>query len=438
MLASMVLLVSHTFGGVVAHETPTDTRVYAMRRELGWCGPKPGHLPGLDDSDCAKRFPDYFDRDYVCPVVYNNEQPRGHGSGGFGPPADTLADIAIDEEELASILPENVTVAITIVRRGGNVSAPYQVRYIGRNARKPRQPWSSSKVFAAARAAMRARELSGGLVGLDSRENGKNLQLGDLVTVITSYDTTHNLTSNALGAYFHAFGGHKLADSFIHSGLGAPADESFGGNYGESPPPALGYKLSAPGAASSPFSEPFWPDPTPNPPIPNSMSSLTMAEFLRRSVLTREKSAVPVLNNYTDAASILYGANSSTLFPGLQWGGMSMSSDVYVQRALNITAESPKGGTPEAKSHGRWRIFSKLGAGFSDTRDRFEIGLNAYVCLPVLRPLSGARMEPVPQRGLEFFLSASVHDANISGRGADEAMQGVIDTVVNHLLLNYY
>ena len=52
----------------------------------------------------------------------------------------------------------------------------------------------------------------------------------------------------------------------------------------------------------------------------------------------------------------------------------------------------------EAESQGAFRIFSKLGAGWSTSRYVGEIVSNAYACLPVL----DSEGNPVPNQGVEF------------------------------------
>ena len=71
-----------------------------------------------------------------------------------------------------------------------------------------------------------------------------NVTLSDLMTIVTSYDTTKKLTSNGIGAYYHSIGGHKHANQFIHEILGASSMETFGGNYGEPVPVTLEYTFT--------------------------------------------------------------------------------------------------------------------------------------------------------------------------------------------------
>ena len=51
----------------------------------------------------------------------------------------------------------------------------------------------------------------------------------------------------------------------------------------------------------------------------------------------------------------------------------------------------------DAATDGQWRIFSKLGYGFSNSRDVIEMLNTGYVCLPSIAAMN--------QNGAEFFLS---------------------------------
>ena len=109
----------------------------------------------------------------------------------------------------------------------------------------------------------------------------------------------------------------------------------------------------------------------------NHISALSAVEMARRIVLHREipeNLRVPGLL-WDDVQTILYGAETSTLFPGLLWGGMAADTAIFVQTALNMTAV-------EEAARGEWRIFSKLGAGWSTSRLVGEIITTAYACLP--------------------------------------------------------
>ena len=62
-------------------------------------------------------------------------------------------------------------------------------------------------------------------------------------------------------------------------------------------------------------------------------------EWIRRIVMFREDPpALHMPGGFTweDSQGILYGSDHSAMFDGLQWGGMSMSSDVYVQQSVDL------------------------------------------------------------------------------------------------------
>ncbi len=80
----------------------------------------------------------------------------------------------------------------------------------------------------------------------------------------------------------------------------------------------------------------------------------------------------------------------------------------------------------EELSQGRWRIHSKLGAGYSNDRNAGEIVTNAYVCLP--NAADGGT------RPLEFTLSARVSVPQDSTLAlADIKLQAAVATIVSRL-----
>mmetsp|Transcript_10131 Transcript_10131/g.22359 ORF Transcript_10131/g.22359 Transcript_10131/m.22359 type:complete len:418 (+) Transcript_10131:21-1274(+) len=400
--------------GVVAAPVPTDPAVYQLRRDRNWCGPghEEGAFPGLDDSGCVKVFPRYFDRSQVGQAVWRDLT-------GFGLPASKAVNNTV-VDELRSVVPpggkHDVKVAVALVRRHADGHA---VRYMGNGMeRQPHQPWSSSKVLAAHHAGAVMRSI--GDVGLDGRDEKSGWLLSDLLTVVTSYDANasrSDVSSNAIGAYMHWIGGHEDADRFLRDVIGGDVSESFGGNYGEPVPDEVGYTFQSPQTVKITSG----PHPTPTQLISNHMSCLTMAEWIRRIAMAREEG-----QDVADSESILYGAQNSELFPGLQWGGMSMGTDVYLQRAANVTEI-------DRRSGGLWRIFSKLGAGYSTTEHpgQFEITLNGYASWPVVDDKS----KPMSNRGLEFAITAAV--AADTGAEADDAMQDVVAKVSQYLISNY-
>jgi hypothetical protein len=73
--------------------------------------------------------------------------------------------------------------------------------------------------------------------------------LGDLSTVICSYDDTQGYSSNSLSSYFHDLGWRARAHDLVTSWLGQQSD-SLGGNYGEPTPSDLGFDITAAGGGA--------------------------------------------------------------------------------------------------------------------------------------------------------------------------------------------
>lgn len=439
----------------------TDQRIYEWRKFWKWCGPKHEREPlqGLDDANCAKRFPRLFDRkSWACPARWQNGDPL------FGPAAANLSQAVpnMDLSALSSIVDSDIHAAVVVIKR--NRQGSVQVRYLGNeNSIVPFQPWSSSKILAAAAASMTLRSKGQGVVGLasscensssfssesksrsSSQPSNVSTRVGDLLTTCCSYDTTLGISSNQIGAWFHSIGGHSHADKVLHQWLGAPSEETFGGDYGESIGATrlmnervlVNTPSSSNPAAEIDLSLEY---PPPTPAIANHMSALTMAEWMRRIVHAREDDGH--INNmfWEDAETILYGG--SAVAPSayvdengkpvhLQWGGASMSSDIYLQLAAGINGSSEV----EKNAKGQWRIFSKLGFGYSDERSQFELVLNGYTCLPIL-----SEGEGVSRGGLEFAISmwASDNEHKDAGRALDLRFQQATKNVTQFLLENYY
>lgn len=343
-----------------------------------WCG---SGLQYLDDAYCAKKFPTSFDREWSCPVNVLSTPPSGYLPDG---------QIAVDTTALEFLVTSGANLCLILTKRiKSSESSPvnlYNKYYCAGNisATQVWETWSSSKIFAMANAAghLRAEEpsCSPGTAGLDSFTTGKlgKTPLGDLATVVCSYDHTAGYSSNALSSYFHDMGWRQRLHDLVSSswpalppGLGAGL--TLGGNYGEATPADLSLTLTtANGAAQCSAAKDPWPTT-----YANSLSALAAAEMTRRIVQHREVSSELRFPgaDWKDIRDELYGPAESLLFPGLRWGGMSADTAVYLQSSLNMT-------DVELAASGRWRIFSKLGAGYSTSRSKGEIVSNAYACLP--------------------------------------------------------
>jgi hypothetical protein len=210
--------------------------------------------------------------------------------------------------------------------------------------------------------------------------------LGDLVTVIVTYDTTHPpYSSNALGGWFEMVGGRNRAVWLVENWMNR-SSESLGANYGATPPSDLQFTFQ-PSRCS------ITPDSRHNGDNSNTLSALTMAEFVKRIAMARELPAEAFPNTtWSDSENLLYGAAVSKLFPGLQWGGMTANSLDFLRLGINIT-------DAEARSRGEYRTFTKDGAGYSYIRDAMEVTFNGYGCYPSLAS---------PDDGVEYFVSTRV------------------------------
>eukprot|EP01031_Cornospumella_fuschlensis_P036464 gene36464-44233_t len=336
-----------------------------------WCGEG---LQYLDDANCAKIFPTVYDRDWTC------------GAGVLqSPPAGFIADT-----DLPSVLPSvdtsslfindtDLHVCVILTKRVANSSSPSGVSLYNKyfcsgnwSLSEPFEPWSSSKIFAMANAASHMRtdetQVADGVLGMDAQTTGKHgaTPLGDLATVVCSYDTTAGYSSNSLSSYFHDIGWRqRIHDYIVNDWLWKGQNkfnESLGGNYGEATPSDLSFTLT-PGTTSAPAAV----DKDPWPVVyPNSLSSLSEAEMVRRLALWREMggeggAGFPGLT-WMDVQHILYGSSKSVLFPGQLWGGMTADPSIFLQ---SVPAVQELLSSVDSPNRASYRIFSKLGAGYS-------------------------------------------------------------------------
>lgn len=121
------------------------------------------------------------------------------------------------------------------------------------------------------------------------------------------------------------------------------SNQTLGGNYGEATPSDLGFVFRSADSQSECTADK---DPWPTV-YTNTISALSAAELTRRIVQHREipetfrfpgaswdDIQVPriVAHCYLSCAQEeLYGAKNSALFPGLQWGGMTADTGIFLQ-----------------------------------------------------------------------------------------------------------
>jgi len=302
-----------------------------------------------------------------------------------------LQSVSVDTTTLPSIITNGADLCIILTKRVNKV--PYHKYYCnGQSSITGHETWSSSKIFAIANAAGNLHSECSS-AGIDSTTTGKHgtTPLGDLATIVCSYDTTMGYSSNSLSSYFHDLGWRQRIHDLVTSTWLGQTSETLGGNYGESSPTDLGFKLTnSDKSTCSATKDPKMPS------FSNTVSMLSASEMTRRITQYREIPEEFRFPNATwsDMKDIMYGAQSPILFPSVKWGGMTTDTSIYVQSSLDIS-------DVQASSQGQWRIFSKLGAGYSSSRSVGEVISNAYACLPRL----DANGLPIPNEGYEFTIA---------------------------------
>ncbi len=365
----------------------------------------PDHFQFLDDACKAKVVPSHVDRDLPCALDDASSTVSLKDGGTVTYQASSEAP-SFDTASLSAFVPAELMATVILIRRVKGV--PYY-RYLSTGDHDtPYQPWSTTKVIAAANAAAQLRSSSKSKVGLTASVNSK--PLGDLVTSVCNYDNSP-YSSNSLGRYFHNIGTRKRANDLIHAlWLKRPDTETFGGNYGELEPAALGYTF-VDGANELSITKDTSTGPA------NHLSSHTMADMMRRLVLHREEPTyrMPGLQ-WLDVRVLFYGAEGSMKYG--EWGGMSADTAVYLQSGHDMNYL-------EKRSHGRWRIFSKLGLGTSG--QFLNVG---YACLPVLDDQDAA----VPGWGREFVIAAHLPAGGASWAERDRILAKAYRAIVTRIV----
>jgi len=399
-----------------------------------WCG---SGLQYLDDSQCAKVFPTTNNRDMSCNTNIldgsnsnDNDKILSLLKNDYYYDIQKLSDVNVDVNTLSSIVTSDANVCVILTKRIKNynnndnkIELLNKYYCAGNHSRDDAwETWSSSKIFAMANGAGRLRSNEttciNDMFGMNSNTTGKNgvTPVGDLATIICSYDHTKGYSSNSLASYFHDLGWRQRLNDLINSDwIGTSPGQSLGGNYGEATPSDLALKLNYFDSYCNADKDP-WPNV-----YSNTISSLTAAELTRRLALHKEiKSSLrfPGLLD-TDAINILNGEEKSIFFPNQVNGGMSADTAIFVQSSLkNVDL---------INSNEDWRIFSKLGDGFSTSRERGEIVNNAYVCLPQM------------DQGIEFTINVrgsviNDYDTSQAESKVLEAMKQTIGAILKGLL----
>ncbi len=351
-----------------------------------WCG---GDYEYLVDGSCDKLFPSSFDRNWKCPISFieTAEIITELSNNGYIVDTPLLRDIAVDTTTLPSLINSTANICLVLTKRlvKSNNEVYLMNKYYcnGENSLYDAyETWSSSKIFAMANA---GRHLTNetycddaySLINNVVSNKYNNVPLGDLASVVCTYDATAGYTSNSLSSFFHDIGWRSNLNNLINSDwlgmqLNNENPQSLGGNYGEASPSDL-QLIIAENDKLCTLDKDEWLHT-----YDNSISALTEVELLRRIVLHSDipdEMKFPGLK-VDDVKSILYGASDNTaLFPNQMWGGMSADISIFLQSSLDLNKI-------DEISHGNWRIFSKFGDGWSTSRQVGEVVSNAYACFP--------------------------------------------------------
>lgn len=361
------------------------------------CGsPSGDYFEFLDDTYCRKRLPIDRDRTFMCPTNISAEGLAAVNATLPTPYATAADPVVFDDTALKGIVPDDFSVALILVKRIQGI--PYY-RYLSNGTHHtPVEPWSTTKFLAVINAASSLRYHSDGALGLDANVAG--IPLGDLITVIHSYDE-ERYTSNGLAAWFHDIGGRTFANGIIHDRwLKRPAQEAFGANYGDRAAnlPLVfqldEYKLEVQ------KDQAWYPK--------NYLAPFTIAEALKRLVMHREDPMTRLEEiTWDDVEVLLYGAAHSIWYGEDTPQGMQSDTAIYLQESVSAERR-------DQVAQGKWRVFSKLGLGSSRGGEFVYTG---YACFPNLTE-DGS---PKEGEGIELIISS--HWGANSAYGARDAAQ---------------
>jgi hypothetical protein len=371
------------------------------------CGPYPSYyLEYLDDTQCTKMLPSHRDRSFQCPTQTSSDW--FDQSPAYTPVTSSTPSIEVDSMALRNYVPKDVSVTLILVRRVDGV--PYY-RYLSNGTHDQIvETWSSSKFLGIMNASEGLRYSSDGQLGLDAYVD--QIPVGDLVSVVHSYDE-RIYTSNGLMSWFHDIGGRFFANQLMHERwLNRPETEIYGANYGQASS-KIGFTFAKDEKTTEIKPDQGW--------IKNNrLSTFTLAESLKRLVMYRENPETQLeYSTWDDIKVLLYGAQESIWYDQRTPQGMEGDVSVYLQQAVDLDQI-------EENTQGQWRIFSKLGLGFSRGG---EIVHTDYACLP----LFDQEGQPVVNQGVEMILSIHLplHDQYAQG---DQILADLYTQIVQAVL----
>ncbi len=178
----------------------------------------------LDDKFCQKKFPRNFNRDLTCEGILT--QPQDMPSGYID--VTSLRDLPqlnvtlLDQSEVSV---PGLSIGVIVIRRTPDGRTFFK-QFGNALSNIPIETWSSSKIFAAAAAGVRLhREADCSDFGFHSYVSSNSHQevpLGDLATIIASYDVTAGYTSNSLAYFFRGVAEAKRLQQILDSGSFIP------------------------------------------------------------------------------------------------------------------------------------------------------------------------------------------------------------------------
>jgi hypothetical protein len=230
--------------------------------------------------------------------------------------------------------------------------------------------------------------------------------------MVHNYDE-REYTSNGLARWFLNIGTRSQLSHYIHDQwLGRPTSEKIGGNYGHPTPDVnLDFVDTYGSVAMMGSDESGW---------VNRLSTLTIAEFLKRLVMHREDPdlALPHLK-WSDVSTLMYGAEDSVYYDAATPQGMQGDTAVYLQSGLNMDEL-------EKNSKGQWRIFGKLGFGYERGGEFVHA---SYGCFPKLDDQGQA----IPDVGKEMIIVTQ-----LNGQGdhhkTDARLASIYSTLVQGVM----
>lgn len=188
-----------------------------------WCNNSDLHggaMELLDDRFCHKKFPRDSNRDLTCEGFLTQPQDMPSGYTDVTALRD-LSQLNVTLLDRAEVTVPGLSIAVIVIRRTPDGRTFFK-QYGNSLSSTPVETWSSSKMFIAAAAGIRLHgEADCADFGLHSYVSSvvhKEVPLGDLATVIASYDTTAGYSSNSLAYYFRGISQAKRIQQVLDAG----------------------------------------------------------------------------------------------------------------------------------------------------------------------------------------------------------------------------